>query len=128
MRECVYGVMQSFSREQIDLIAARARALGDGTRVRILTVLRRGEQPVGQIADAAGTQQSTASKHLQVLFHAGLVQRRRAAATVIYSITSTEVLKLLRHLGRRRIAKAARGRIGSGHSANGVAGPRRKRA
>jgi DNA-binding transcriptional ArsR family regulator len=107
MRACAYSDMQSFSSEQIDLIAARSRALGDGTRVRILTVLQRGEQAVGQIAEAAGTQPSTASKHLQVLFHAGLVQRRRSAATVLYRISSRDLLKWLRYLGGRREQKKA---------------------
>src|SRR5215204_4692838 len=97
--------MAFFSPEHIDLIAARARALGDATRVRILAVLGRGEQAVGQIADAARTQQSTASKHLQVLFHAGLVQRRRSAATVIYRLTAPDLLKWLRYLGRSRIGR-----------------------
>jgi DNA-binding transcriptional ArsR family regulator len=128
MRRGAYSDMQSFSPEQIDLIAARARALGDGTRVRILSVLRRGEQAVGQIADAARTQQSTASKHLQVLFHAGLVQRRRAASTVIYRITSPDLLKWLRYLGRGRIGRASTSRIGSVRSTHGSTASRRKRA
>src|ERR687895_111418 len=109
--------MRTFSDEQVDLIAARSRALGDGTRVRMLSVLARGEQAVGQIAEAAGTPPSTASKHLQVLFHAGLVQRRRAAATVLYRISSADLLKWLRYLGKRKVGKALRSsRTGSLHS------------
>src|SRR5690606_13493682 len=65
MRGCAYSDMHAFSSEQIELIAARSRALGDGTRIRILIALEGGEQAVGQIAEAVGTQQSTASKHLQ---------------------------------------------------------------
>ena len=93
--------MKRFTDEQIETIAARSRALGDATRVRILAVLGRGEQPVGQIADAAGTQQSTASRHLQVLYHAGLVQRRREASTVIYWVASRDLLEWCRYLGSR---------------------------
>ena len=93
--------MKRFTDAQIETIAARSRALGDATRVRILSVLARGEQPVGQIAEAAGTQQSTASRHLQVLYHAGLVQRRRSASTVIYSVTSPDLLEWCRYLGSR---------------------------
>jgi DNA-binding transcriptional ArsR family regulator len=111
--------MHSLSREQIELIAARSRALGDTTRVRILIVLEGGEQAVGQIAEAAGTQQSTASKHLQVLFRAGLVQRRRAAATVRYRISSRDVFKWLRYLGGRREFKGStRPRIGTVRAAD----------
>ncbi len=95
--------MKRFTDEQIETIASRSRALGDATRVRILSVLSRGEQPVGQIAEAAGTQQSTASRHLQVLYHAGLVQRRRSASTVIYWIASPELLEWCRFLGSRAV-------------------------
>ena len=108
--------MSVFSDDDIDLIAARSRALGDATRVRILAVLSRGEQAVGQIAEAAGTLQSTASKHLQVLFHAGLVQRRRDASTVIYWIASDRLLPWLRALATRPLSRS-RGRIDPTHSA-----------
>ena len=47
------------------------KAIGDATRVRILSVLVRGEQAVGEVAQTLATQQSTVSKHLQVLFNAG---------------------------------------------------------
>ena len=120
--------MTSFSPGQVDLIAARARALGDATRVRILVVLGRGEQAVGQIADGVRTQQSTASKHLQVLFHAGLVQRRRAAATVIYRLTAPDLLKWLRYLGKGQIGKKAAPRTGSVRLPNGSTASRRRRA
>jgi ArsR family transcriptional regulator len=95
--------MHSFSEERLDLIARRGRALADPTRVRILAVLRRGEQAVGQIALAADTRQSTASKHLQVLFHAGLVRRRRDASTVFYSLSSNDVLQVCGVLGTRQL-------------------------
>ena len=128
MREGAYSDMRSFSDEQVDLIAARSRALGDGTRIRILSVLARGEQPVGQIAEAAGTQQSTASKHLQVLFHAGLVHRRRAATTVLYTISSGDLLRWLRYLGGRRdMPSAVRSRIGSVRGVTAGATARRVR-
>src|SRR3954468_22801306 len=90
--------MKKFTDEHLQTIASRGRALSDPTRVRILSVLRRGEQAVGQIALAAGTQQSTASKHLQVLHHAGFVQRRRDASTVFYSLASGEVLRVCDYL------------------------------
>lgn len=121
--------MHSLSGEQVDLIAARSRALGDATRVRILDVLAGGEQAVGQIAAAAGTQPSTASKHLQVLYHAGLVERRRAAATVRYRISSRDLLKWMRYLGGRRETKASRQpRIGTVRAGdNSPDAPRRAR-
>jgi DNA-binding transcriptional ArsR family regulator len=99
---CAYAVMNRLTGEQIDLVTTRARALGDATRVRILLALGRGEKAVGQIADLTRTRQSTVSKHLQVLFHAGLVQRRRSAATVYYWLGSPHLLDWLRDLGAPR--------------------------
>jgi DNA-binding transcriptional ArsR family regulator len=101
--------MKGFSDEQIALVAGRSRALGDATRVRILTVLQRGAQSVGQIAEALGSQQSTVSKHLQVLFHAGLVQRRREASAVIYSVSTAELIDWCRYLGARELHRATSG-------------------
>ena len=94
--------MKALGSDQIDLVATRARALGDITRVRILLALGRGEKAVGQIADLTATQPSTASKHLQVLFHAGLVERRRSAATVYYWLASPRLLEWVRYLGTSR--------------------------
>ena len=103
--------MKQLSQEHVGLIANRARALGDATRVRILYVLARGEQPVGSIASALEAQQSTVSKHLQVLFHAGLVERRRAASAVIYSLRSLALVEWCDYLAQRRLPD--RERVGS---------------
>ena len=96
--------MKRLTDEQVGLVARRARALGDGTRVRIIDVLARAEQPVGQIAVALESQPSTVSKHLQVLFQAGLVHRRRSASTVIYSVADAEILDWCRYFGSASLA------------------------
>jgi DNA-binding transcriptional ArsR family regulator len=110
MRICAHCDMKTLSTERMQLVANRARALGDPTRVRILSVLERGEQAVGQIAAAAQTRQSTASKHLQVLFHAGLVQRRRDASTVVYWLSSADVARWCRFLSARHLDARAKRR------------------
>jgi DNA-binding transcriptional ArsR family regulator len=91
--------MKRLSDEHVNQVARRARALGDATRVRIVDVLARSEQPVGQIAAALESEPSTISKHLQVLFHAGLVERRRSASAVIYSLVDPGLLDWCRYLG-----------------------------
>jgi DNA-binding transcriptional ArsR family regulator len=96
--------MRRFSEQQVNTIAARARALGDPTRVRILEVLAHQEQPVGAIAMAVDSLQSTVSKHLQVLFHAGLVERRRSASAVIYSLADPELLDCCRYLAAQHLS------------------------
>ncbi len=96
--------MKRLTDEQVYLITQRAGALSDGTRVRILDLLARSEQAVGQIASALESEPSTISKHLQVLFRAGLVQRRRQASTVIYSIAAEELIEWCRYLGAPQVA------------------------
>jgi len=73
----------------------------------MIETLSRGDQAVGQLATALGMQQSTASKHLQVLYRAGLVDRRRVASAVIYSVAATELLDWCRYLGHRQLATAS---------------------
>jgi DNA-binding transcriptional ArsR family regulator len=105
--------MRWLSEEQVSVIATRARALAEPGRVRLLERLSRGDLSVGQLAASLGMQQSTASKHLQVLYRAGLVERRRAASTVIYSIAATELITWCRYLAHRHLpadqSRAARG-------------------
>jgi DNA-binding transcriptional ArsR family regulator len=93
--------MTRLSDAQTRLIAARARALGDSTRVRIIDVLSRADLSVGRIAAALSLEQSTTSKHLQVLFRAGFVERQRSASAVIYSLVDRRVLEWCRYLARR---------------------------
>jgi DNA-binding transcriptional ArsR family regulator len=98
--------MKRLSEAQLRLIVERARALSDGTRVKILEVLTRSEQTVGQIASALQSEPSLISKHLQVLHHAELVGRRREANTVRYWIASPRMLDYLRYLGTPDLATA----------------------
>jgi DNA-binding transcriptional ArsR family regulator len=100
--------MKRLSEEHVSLIASRARALGEPVRVRIIEALSRGEQAVGQLATSLAMQQSTASKHLQVLFHAGLVTRRRDASAVIYSLADAELVAWCRYLSAKQLAGASR--------------------
>jgi DNA-binding transcriptional ArsR family regulator len=99
--------MKRLSEAQVRLIAERSRALSDGTRVKILEVLARSEQPVGQIAAALQSAPSLISKHLQVLHHAALVGRRRDASSVIYRLVSPRVLDYFRYLAAPDLASAA---------------------
>jgi len=111
LRICDSWLMRALSGEAVTRVASRARALGDPTRVRILAALTTRALAVGSIAKSIDAPQSTVSKHLQILFNAGLVGRRREASTVIYSIASPDIGECLRLLGlpiARRHAGPAR--------------------
>ena len=62
------------------------RALGDKTRVRTLLALRRGELCVCQITELFGFAPSTVSKHLSLLFQAGLVEARKEGRWIFYQL------------------------------------------
>ena len=66
--------------------AARFRALGDETRIRLLEQLTAGERNVGDLMELMGLGQSLISHHLRSLREAGLVRDRRDGRWVYYSI------------------------------------------
>jgi ArsR family transcriptional regulator len=68
--------------------------MGEPMRIRILDRLRDGEATVHDLTDALGTSQQNVSKHLGVLYDAGVVSRRKAANHVYYAIADASVLEL----------------------------------
>jgi ArsR family transcriptional regulator len=61
-------------------------AMSDETRLRILSLLARGELCVCQIEAILRLPQSRISRHLTVLRHAGLVSGRREGVWIHYSL------------------------------------------
>jgi len=62
------------------------KALAHPLRFRILEVLRNGERNVGEIEEASGIGQPALSQQLGVLRKAGLVETRKDAKLVFYSL------------------------------------------
>jgi len=75
-------------------IAERFKALGEPMRLRLLQALRHGECPVGELAERTGGGQANVSKHLQVLYQQGYVDRRKEGTTIWYRITDPQVFKM----------------------------------
>lgn len=61
------------------------KALSDENRLRMLMALRDGELCVCQITELTGLAMSTVSKHLSVLYQAGLVNARKEGRWMYYS-------------------------------------------
>lgn len=78
----------------LEIVARRFRVLGEPQRLRILQALEAGEKTVNEIVEAVQGNQSNISRHLQALFDAGLVGRRREGNFIFYSITDPVVFKL----------------------------------
>lgn len=62
------------------------RALADETRIRTLLALRHGELCVCQITELFGFAVSTVSKHLSILYQAGLVESRKDGRWIYYRL------------------------------------------
>jgi ArsR family transcriptional regulator len=74
----------------VDSVSRRFRALGQPLRVRLVDHLdRHGESTVQTLADALGTSQQNASRHLNQLAEVGVVSRRRQGRVVWYRLTDS---------------------------------------
>ena len=62
------------------------KALADENRLRILMALQEGEICVCQITELMGLAMSTVSKHLSILYQAGLVSARKEGRWMYYSL------------------------------------------
>ncbi|MBO5778839.1 MAG: helix-turn-helix transcriptional regulator [Clostridia bacterium] len=81
------------------------KVFGDSTRIRILTVLRRHEMCVCDLATILTMNQSAISHQLRILKQARLISARREGKQVFYSLTDDHVHQLLdtaiRHIAER---------------------------
>jgi DNA-binding transcriptional ArsR family regulator len=82
------------TREALELVAARFRAMGEPLRLRILQELEGGERSVSALAESVDSTQPNVSKHLKILQDAGLVNRRQQGTTVFCSIADAMVFEL----------------------------------
>lgn len=69
--------------------------LADSTRIRLLWLLRDGEQPVLQLAERVGKPQAAVSQHLAKLRLARLVTTRRQGPQVFYALANEHVSQLV---------------------------------
>ncbi len=78
----------------VGLIAQRFRVLAEPTRLRLLDVLREGPATVQELQAATGASQQNVSKHLAILFDAGLLHRAKHGTHVSYTIADHSLITL----------------------------------
>jgi ArsR family transcriptional regulator len=102
-------MMTTRTRAQTERTARILRALADEKRLRILELLRGGEQCVCDLTDVMAAGQSLLSFHLRTLKEAGLVTDRREGRWVHYSLNPETFAELEDMLGdMRRAAETSR--------------------
>ena len=80
------AAFQNLTEPAIQLMAARFRALGEVSRLKLIFAVGNGEKNVSQLIEETGLSQANASKQLKILTGSGLFVRRKQGIYVFYSI------------------------------------------
>lgn len=83
--------------------------LADPTRLRILSSLCGEERPVNEVVERVGLTQANTSRHLNILYRAGIVDRRREGNSVLYRVIDPNFVDICRTVS---IAVASRDIVG----------------
>jgi ArsR family transcriptional regulator len=65
-------------------------------RLRILSELCQGEKNVGQLLERIGVAQPNMSQHLNIMYRAGIVGKRRQGAQMFYKIANQSAVGMCR--------------------------------
>ncbi len=85
------GKMQDSARAASELL----KLLGHPDRLMVLCQLKSGEKSVGELSESVGIKQSALSQHLARMRHLGVVDSRREAQTIYYSLTGDKVKSIV---------------------------------
>ena len=78
----------------LEMIANRFRLLSEPMRLKILHTLGEREMKVSELVAATGANQANVSKHLGILYDAGVVSRRKEGLTVNYRVSDETIFEL----------------------------------
>lgn len=81
--------------DEVYFLSEFFKVFADSTRIKILFVLRDGEQCVNDIAATLEMSQSSISHQLRVLKQNRLVKFRRDGKTIYYSLADAHVVNIL---------------------------------
>ena len=84
------------SAQVFDLAAEFFGVLSTPARLRIIGALCSGERNVSHLLEVIKVSQPNMSRHLNVLYKAGLVAKRRSGQQVFYRIADASVVKVCR--------------------------------
>lgn len=83
------------------------RLLADTTRLRILACLCTRDRTVSEVVATLGLTQANTSRHLNLLFRSGMVDRQRAGNKVRYRIANSQFVDVCSAVGMMVASKAA---------------------
>jgi ArsR family transcriptional regulator, virulence genes transcriptional regulator len=71
------------------------KAMSNEWRLMILCQLSEGEKTVGELQSLLGVGQSAVSQHLAILRRENIVESRKQAQSIIYSLSGDEAIKVM---------------------------------
>jgi ArsR family transcriptional regulator len=89
-KNCLF---QNLTSEASELMAAKYRALGEASRLKLIFAIGNGEKNVTQLIAATSLPQANVSKHLRILTDSGILIRRKKGIFVYYATTDSSVFK-----------------------------------
>lgn len=85
---------RELSPEEVQGLSEIFKAMGDGTRVRILHALSQAELCVCELTEALEMSQSAVSHQLRILRNLRLVKHRKTGKMVYYSLDDDHIINL----------------------------------
>lgn len=82
--------------EVFELAAEVFRVMSAPMRLKIISCLCNGERNVSQLLEAIDTTQPNMSQHLNTLYQAGVIGKRREGVQIFYRIINDRVVTLCR--------------------------------
>src|SRR5574341_2141602 len=89
---------RGFKQQVYGLVAGIGKAAASPRRLELLEVLAQGPRTVEALAHEVALSVANASRHLQVMRQAGLVEGRKQGLFVEYRLSDPDVFELLRLL------------------------------
>ena len=84
--------------EVFEMAAEVFRVMSAPMRLKIISRLCNGEKNVSQLLEEIDTTQPNMSQHLNTLYQAGVLARRREGVSIYYSIANETVVALCRSI------------------------------
>ncbi len=82
-------------------VAAYFSVLSEPTRLRIMHAICETEKPVSQIVEEVDSTQTNVSRHLGLMYRAGVLSRRKVASRVYYRISDKSMIEICRTVCNR---------------------------